>query len=288
MTDPVRGGGHNGMKATKARRIRAIRKGIDREMEYMTRIAIVLMVLLACASVQAEPMKPVPVSGLNYTDQRLNAFLFMDPNDSRNVAGGRSLRPFFTGGMVCCYRLPKQWRPGIQVKLRWEWGQGDDKSRQSQERIFEVPPYPRGRAGMLWAAFYGEDDVEVIASEYAPGNYEWPGRIKGWPQPTPEYRHKLWQKERDRRAEDFADWNQLVTNPTEADLERTWENSKQREPDQIRDFTGPTDPKFREFVRNKFKPIAEDKKKELEYWESREPLVPKEEEEEIPDERPGK
>jgi len=149
-------------------------------------LSIVLALLLPAACARTDDTVGVSVSAINYTDQELNAYLFLSNDGHRKqVAGGEPVRPFEGGGMMCCISLPTHWKPGIKVSLRYDWWQGEDKPRQYITKEFEVPPYPDGQAGTLWALFYPDGSVEVVSSDFAPGHDKWPGKINGGPIPSP-------------------------------------------------------------------------------------------------------
>lgn len=122
-----------------------------------------------------EARESVAVSAINYTDRDLNAFLFINP-ETNAPAGGTGLSPYEGGGTMCCYALPRHWRPGIRVKLRYDWWTGSSLERNYQYLEVELPRY-EGTPGMLWALFYPDGEVEVIASAVDPGHPEWAGRI---------------------------------------------------------------------------------------------------------------
>lgn len=174
---------------------------------------LILISLLLPMTAHAEKTIAVPVSAINYTDQELNSFVFSVPDNPRQAAGGPSLLPYEGGGTMCCYSLPKKWRPGIKVKLTYDWWQGDDKPRKYVERIFEVPRYPDKTPGMLWALFYEGGEVQVVSSDFDPGHPKWPGKIKHWPEPSLEYKRKLWEEEVERTKGSINNAKSLMSSP---------------------------------------------------------------------------
>lgn len=208
-------------------------------------IALASMLTAACA--RTGDTVGVSVSAINYTDQELNAYLFMSPEgEKKQVAGGEPVRPFEGGGVMCCISLPKTWRPGIKVVLRYDWWQREDKPRQYINKEFEVPPYPDGQVGTLWALFYPDGSVEVVSSDFAPGHEKWPGKINGGPTPTLEYRRRVWQEDYDQVAGLLPYCERLANEASEKDFQEEWTYFVDRRKQESTQFSGPNDPKFRE------------------------------------------
>ncbi|WP_447589011.1 DUF3304 domain-containing protein [Aquipseudomonas campi] len=86
----------------------------------MTHGIVPITCLLACLAVLAgctpsKPyMLPAPVMGYNHTSASIIYF-------SVDGAGGPNIAPFGGGGaQTCCGMLPRQWRPGLKVLVKWE------------------------------------------------------------------------------------------------------------------------------------------------------------------------
>ena len=159
-----------------------------------------LLALAGCASQQAEPTVGVGVTSVNYTDQDYPASLLVDPLTNQ-AAGGEPADAYSAGGDMCCYSLPTKWHAGIQIKVRLmlpslgkTYKERAYEADRWIEQLVEVPPYPNGRPGTLWTVIYPGPKLEVLSSVYDPSNANWPGRIKGWPVPSLEYRRKLWDR----------------------------------------------------------------------------------------------
>lgn len=190
----------------------------------------------------------VSVSAINYTGKELNAFMFKDPNTGA-VAGGVGLSPYEGGGTMCCYSLPHKWHKGIMVKLEYDWWAGSSEKREYQYLTAEIPPYPTDEPGMLWALFFEDGSVQVVASAVDPGHPQWPGRIKHWPVPSREYKLKLWQMDYDEAANLMPYYKELANGISEKERIETWEHYKERRKEMIAGFSGPNDPKFIESLR---------------------------------------
>ena len=236
-----------------------------------TALLIALASMLTAACARSGDTVGVSVSAINYTDQELNGFIFEQPGDDTKVAGGVPVRPFQGAGRMCCFSLPKTWRPGIKVVLRYDWWQGEDKPRQYITKEFEVPPYPDGQVGTLWALFYPDGSIEVVSSDFAPGHEKWPGKIKGGPTPTLEYRRKVWQEDYDQLQEQVEDFEHMVINPSPKDIAESWKFDMERRPEATQGFEGPQDPRYIEQVKARFAKSVERTKLRLRQMERNRP-----------------
>lgn len=215
-------------------------------MKLMLPLLLASMALTGCAKTSGT--EAVSVTAINYTDQELNSYLFRSLDEPGKVAGGEPVRPFEGGGMMCCYKLPAKWKPGVKVQLRYDWWQGDDKPRKYETKDFELPPYPDGQAGMLWALFYADGSVQVVSSNYAPGHAKWPGKIKGGPVPTLEYRRKMWQMDYDEEASLLPYYEGLASGLTEQEVLEKWNYLIENDKAEAARFAGPSDPQFRQHL----------------------------------------
>jgi hypothetical protein len=211
-----------------------------------SRIAPVIMSLLlaACGSLQGADSKVgVGIGGVNYSDKPIT-YALSDPDNPASV-GGEPVDPFGAGGLVCCFSLPKTWQPGIKVRVQIF----DTNFKEVKDEIVDLPPYVDGKPGQLWAVLYQDGNAEVYSSAYGPTNANWPGRIKGWPVPTVEYRRKLWERDLEFRKSDVRAAQELLDllkKTPEEYLQRSWEENIQQE--KIKGFSGPADPAYKEYV----------------------------------------
>jgi hypothetical protein len=135
----------------------------------------------------------------------------------------------------------------------------------------EVPKYPDGQVGTLWALFYPKGEVEVVSSEFAPGHPKWPGRVKGWPKPSLEYRRKVWQEEYDQLLAEAKGFERMVTNPTGEDLRRAWLDDKERNPEAIKGLSGPNDASYVKSLKASFVGVLATTRAQIKDMESRKP-----------------
>ncbi|WP_395140869.1 DUF3304 domain-containing protein [Schlegelella aquatica] len=214
-------------------------------MPWLLVLGALVTLLAGCASPMPSDHDAVAVTAVNYTGRELNAVLFIDPQSTR-VAGGTGADPYGASGAMCCYALPRRWQPGIKVKVRYDWWTGSSADRRYETVEKELPPYPTDEPGVLWALFYEDGSVEVLASAVDPGHPKWPGKVKHWPVPSREYRLKLWQIEYDKVAGLISYYQELMDGLPSAELEETWRFRQKYSPKDLDGFSGPHDPRFKE------------------------------------------
>lgn len=231
---------------------------------------LVAMLLASCTEVTATS---VNVLGVNYTDKEFT-YRLQDPSDPKNAAGGEMIDSFSAGGVRCCYELPKQWRPGIKVRiLTTEWEvlsppQNSQTLKEIRNSVdVEVPNYVDGKPGDLWIVRSADRSFGVVSSSYQPDHPKWPGKVKGWPVPSVEYQRVLWDQQIELEARDFAllesglstlhkdpgdtasrSWEYMQTNivrydPTKSYDNPTWQHMKEHY-ETLQRFSGPSDPRF--------------------------------------------
>lgn len=166
-----------------------------------TSICIPLLVAMLLASCTEVTATSVNVLGVNYTEKEFT-YRLQDPSDPKNAAGGEMIDSFSAGGVRCCYELPKQWRPGIKVRImttEWEVLSPPQNSQTLKEIRnsvdVDVPDYVDGKPGDLWIVRSADGSFGVVSSSYQPDHPKWPGKVKGWPVPTVEYRRVLWDQQ---------------------------------------------------------------------------------------------
>jgi hypothetical protein len=200
------------------------------------------LALTSCAKLAGD--EAVSVTAINYTDQELNSYLFKSVDEPGKVAGGPPVGPYEGAGTMCCFSLPATWHPGIKVQLTYDWWNGSESHRQHITKVLEVPEYPDGQVGTLWALFYPHGVVEVVSSEFAPGHPKWPGRVKGWPKPSLEYRRKVWQEEYDQERSAEKLYLRPSMDDVREDMKKNWEHDSVYSPEKVKSFSGPEDPLY--------------------------------------------
>lgn len=106
------------------------------------------------------------LSGLNYTDVGISTF-------SVNGYHGGNIYPNGGGGsFVCCVTVPRRWRAGMKVAVRWT---PDERVPELwKERIVMVPEYTKDDFGAFLVHFYPDDTVKVLVSTKIEGHPEYP------------------------------------------------------------------------------------------------------------------
>ncbi|MGJ9418276.1 DUF3304 domain-containing protein [Massilia sp. CMS3.1] len=214
--------------------------------------------LLTGCSKATEPTGPVKtntvsvnVHGVNYTAEPFR-YVLVDPANPSNGAA-EHISPFSGGGIMCCFTLPKRWSPGIRVNVQsTHWLPETDKGDLPEvEKIYtvEVPAYPEG-AGELWVLRTADGAIELVTSNVEPDHPQWPGKVKGWPEPSLTYQRERWKLYR-KIAEDKVDVYRAsldhLKKYTQAHLQNEWDVDKERQRNAIKKFSGPNDPAYAEY-----------------------------------------
>jgi hypothetical protein len=171
-----------------------LRKHSTRKQLAMIGIALVLATFAAAAHA-------VGIRTLNYTSRDLNYIAVEQPGKPDSGGGGDGATPFSSGGHVCCFGIPDQWHPGLQVVVVYQL---EPETTEYRRKLVDVPPYAGGEAGDIWLIVYEDESVEAVVSNYGPSLPEWPGRVKGYPEPTREYRLKRWEIKLEREKREVA------------------------------------------------------------------------------------
>ena len=211
----------------------------------------------------------VAVSAINYTEVELSSFLFINP-ETNAPAGGPPLLPYSGGGTMCCYELPQHWRPGIRVKLRYEWWDAQRTDTDYQFLEVELPRY-EGEPTMLWALFYPDGEVEVLASAVDPGHPQWAGRERGWPVPSQAYRLKMWERDMAQLRFSENDYSAAALNTSPEALLQTWRHAEKYDSQDIAGFSGPDDPRFIKYRQKLFEDAVERTRQRIRQMEASKP-----------------
>ena len=228
-------------------------------------LSLVPVLFIACGGLGAPfatsaEYVSVSLHGVNYTDRPFQ-YVVIDPKDQNNTGGGEHVGPFSAGGIVCCYTLPKIWTPGLQVQVRTTHWLPKDASGKLPEvtkvHTVEIPRYANGEAGELWVLRTKDGSIEVVSSNYQPNHPNWPGRVKGWPEPSVEYRKGRFESQKKIAEGRVNNYRELI-----ADLERDPRGTAQKSwdvdskvamrMDELKEFTGPADPAYLNHLRNRY------------------------------------
>ncbi|WP_211467403.1 DUF3304 domain-containing protein [Collimonas silvisoli] len=111
------------------------------------------------------PMTFVSISCENHENKYIYAFYVKEPFSER-MAGGLSCGGIGAFG----YMLPRQWQPGMKVKVRWNRPiKGEDNWIEKTTTIRRYE-----KAGTLYVHFFANDEVRVVSSPYYPESPQHP------------------------------------------------------------------------------------------------------------------
>lgn len=216
-----------------------------------------------------KPTSNVNIHGVNYSSDTFS-YHVSDPAKPDSSGGGELIDPFGAGGTTCCVTLPKKWRTGIKVLVHtthWLPQRPDGSLPEvKEEHLVEVPPYVDGKPGELWVLRAADGTVSVISSDFQPDHPKWPGKVKGWPVPSLEYRRERWEILK-KHQEDFVQaylslLSELEKAPYSA-ARQAWDQAKQYEPSSLQGFAGPEDPKYIVYLKSHYLDELDDSKRDL-------------------------
>ncbi len=218
--------------------------------------------LTACAKPDAPSAAaksiPVPIHGVNYTVEPFS-FVVIDPQDNKNNGGGETINSYAAGGTMCCFSLPAEWRPGLKVEIAetyWLPMKADQTVPEFKKKhVVEIPPYQGGQVGELWVLRGTGGEMTVVSSNVQPDHQSWPGKVKGWPVPSLEYRRELYDQsiaEAHSTVELYVkSLDELSREPAKHALEE-WNSNKRYEPDSIKPYKGPDDPAYLQKLKKEY------------------------------------
>ena len=212
----------------------------------------------------------VSLHGVNYSD-RVFSYSVKDPlAKGKSGAGGELIDPFGAGGTMCCVTVPMTWRPGLKLQVDttyWLDKRPDGVLPEIKEtRLVDVPPYVDGKPGELWVLRAADGGVSVVSSDFQPDHPKWPGKTRGWPVPSLEYRRERWKIVLDHEEghvhNALALLDELRANPN-ARAREAWEHAKKYEPANIKNFLGPDDPRYIAYLKTDYEKYLEDSRRRV-------------------------
>lgn len=106
------------------------------------------------------------LNALNYTDVPIGTF-YVDGTWGGNVPARIGSAG---GGITCCVSVPRQWRPGLTVKVEWR---NDEMYKRNPDavasRVVPIEQYGSFSDGYLWIVFFPGDRIKAYASPWLPG-----------------------------------------------------------------------------------------------------------------------
>jgi hypothetical protein len=143
------------------------------------------------------------IQALNYSSREVNYIAVENPGNTNSGGGGDAIDPYGQGGTICCFSVPEKWHADLKVVVVYQFYPDPTLHRET----VSIPPYPNGKAGDIWLIVYEDGSVGAVVSHYGPSLPEWPGKIKGYPVPTKEYRDERRKDKlkRERSTLDFLE-----------------------------------------------------------------------------------
>ncbi len=221
-----------------------------RSLRWMILLLACFQALCACGKNEI----PVNIHGVNYEDSAFS-YVMSDPQNKVNRAGGELIEPFSAGGIMCCYMLPKKWRPGLKVAVKWAYwlskSKGDELKEFKKTDTLDIPFYPPGKPVELWVLRSDIDSLTIVGSDFQPDHPAWPGKPKGWPKPSLAFMRERWELEV-KAARDNVDlyqsYLQRLRDDSSGTAKELWESSAQYNPEELKGFSGPQDPKYLTYI----------------------------------------
>jgi len=125
-----------------------------------TLLCFISTMMIASCATHENPMlarAPAQVGIVNHTAN----FIYSASVDGD---GGGSMSKWGAGiGEICCASIPKIWRPGIVVLVRWDMP--EDHQHIVKEKLVEVEKYER--PGDIYLHFFPDDVIRVVVSNTA-------------------------------------------------------------------------------------------------------------------------
>jgi hypothetical protein len=234
---------------------------------------LIAPIVTACAKSPA----PVSVHGVNYSGETFS-YVVTDPRNAKNTAGGELIEPYAAGGTMCCYELPKKWRPGLTISIQsTHWvGKLDDNTLRdvATTHLVEIPRYSDGKPGEIWVLRAGNGSMSVISSDFQPDHPKWPGQVKGWPVPSLEHQRTRWGLYINHQKQGVAVYEDLISelnSSPEVRARDAWDFALKNDKDTIKGYTGPEDEKYRESLRRRYEDGLMHAQRQLQQLEQRRP-----------------
>lgn len=221
-------------------------------------LALLALALAGCAT--TDDRLALSVRALNYTDKEVEYIAIEAPDDRNNGGGGEAMNPFGGGGNGCCFSVPREWHPGLKALVRFKFSNEEAEAHlppsppdyrpggiKVNTRVVDIPPYDPTTAADVWTIIHADESLEVVVTFVEPNHPAWPGRVKGRPVPSREYRLKLWQREVDESHAAIRLWE---SDDPSSELERrkTWEHAVSNRIRDITSFSGPDDPELKRYL----------------------------------------
>jgi hypothetical protein len=224
------------------------------------------LVLSACE----KPTVDVSLHGVNYSAETFSYYVRDPAAPDKSGGGGELIDAFAAGGTTCCATLPRSWRPGIKVQVNtthWLKKRPDEDLPEVKETyLVDVPPYVDGKPGELWVLRASNGGISVVSSDFQPDHPKWPGKVKGWPVPSLEYRRERWElikKHEEGGVRDAISLLEQLERDPRGEAREAWEHAKRYQPLTIKGFSGPEDRMYVVHLRKEYEEALEYSRKRV-------------------------
>ncbi len=226
-------------------------------------LAGLIAILAACAAPVAKKAERTGVSihALNYSAREVATIGVEAPDKPGGGGGGDALNPYSAGGTICCFSVPSTWNPEFKVVVRYQLY----PEKEYRKALVGVPPYPDGKAGNIWLIVHEDESAEAVVSVYGPSRPEWPGKIKGYPVPSREYRLTIWEREVKRTQADLEDSKKSLAEFSSETAKEYWEFQTERREKELQRFSGYSDPAYTEYLKDRDKKSIDFYSKRLDF-----------------------
>lgn len=205
-----------------------------------------------------KPTVDVNIHGVNYSDRPFTYFV-SEIGKPEAGGGGEIIDSFGAGGITCCVALPRKWQPGLKVHVRtrhWLPERPDGKLPEVvEERVVDVPEYAGDAPGEIWVLRGEDGKISIVSSDYQPDHPKWPGKVKGWPVPSLEYRRERWEIYRKYEEDGVLLYESLIKELDGKPQERAsdaWAHDSQYDKPSLKEFSGPQDPRYVSSLRQRY------------------------------------
>lgn len=225
------------------------------------------LLLMPVFSASATDDVAVSIHAVNYSDQEFE-YSVHDPKDKSNQGGGESIGRFGAGGTMCCYSLPRKWRPDLKVKIDFTvyLPRRPDGTlpKTTSSTYADIPQYSQPQE--LWVVRDVEGKMVIVISNFEPDHPKWSGKVKGWPVPSLAYKreridlHITNAKGTLKAIQELSD---DIRNDPENAAKEAWEFAELYDRDSIKGYTGYRDKRYRIYLSEMYKNSLIDAKKML-------------------------
>jgi hypothetical protein len=214
-----------------------------------------IAMLVACASPIGSPKNDnvgIGIHSLNYSAREVAYIAVEKPGEPNGGGGGDALNPYSGGGTICCFSIPEKWHPDLKVVIKYNFYPESEYRKQ----VVNVPPYGGGKPGDIWLIVHADESVEAVVSDFSPTREEWPGKVKGYPVPSREYRLKIWEREVESARHNVTLFAKFIKEFSPRSIAENWNHDKDRDKGRsdkkLQRFTGPDDPKYAEYLKKSY------------------------------------